>query len=53
MRELGPEKSKRPNCFELFPATGSEVIKACKVDGDGKVVEGESWAAALVVAGVD
>ncbi|XP_076458331.1 cytohesin-1-like isoform X1 [Babylonia areolata] len=42
VRELGPEKTKRQNCFELYPVTGGggDVIKACKVDSDGKVVEG-------------
>ena len=29
----------KPHCFELF-AAGNEVIKACKTDSDGKVVEG-------------
>ena len=31
--------SKKPNCFELF-ATNNDVIKACKTDSEGKVVEG-------------
>uniref|UniRef100_A0A0B7A629 SEC7 domain-containing protein n=2 Tax=Arion vulgaris TaxID=1028688 RepID=A0A0B7A629_9EUPU len=39
VREVPTEKS-RPNCFELFSSGSSEVIKACKVDSDGKVVEG-------------
>jgi len=30
----------KPNCFELF-ACNSDVIKACKTDSDGKVVEGK------------
>ena len=31
----------RQNCFELFSALGhGEVIKACKTDADGKVIEG-------------
>ena len=30
----------KPHCFELF-AAGNEVIKACKTDSDGKVVEGK------------
>ena len=30
----------KPHCFELFSA-GNEVIKACKTDSEGKVVEGE------------
>lgn len=39
VRELPIEKS-RPNCFELFSAGTLDIIKACKVDSDGKVVEG-------------
>ena len=38
VREVA-DRSK-PHCFELF-AAGNEVIKACKTDSDGKVVEGE------------
>lgn len=41
VRELLPESTNRQNCFELFSVAGNEVIKACKVDSDGKVVEGE------------
>lgn len=33
------DRSKQ-NCFELY-ATGSDVIKACKTDSEGKVVEGK------------
>ncbi|XP_076454326.1 cytohesin-3-like isoform X2 [Babylonia areolata] len=40
VRELPPEKCSRQNAFELFSVSGSDVIKACKVDSDGKVVEG-------------
>ncbi|XP_064595566.1 cytohesin-1-like isoform X2 [Liolophura sinensis] len=29
----------KPNCFELYSGS-NEIIKACKVDGEGKVVEG-------------
>ncbi|KAG8138179.1 hypothetical protein E2320_004095 [Naja naja] len=33
---------KKPNCFELFNATcKGQKIKACKTDGDGRVVEGK------------
>uniref|UniRef100_A0A8C9EWC1 Cytohesin 4 n=1 Tax=Pavo cristatus TaxID=9049 RepID=A0A8C9EWC1_PAVCR len=33
---------KKPNCFELFnPNCKGQKIKACKTDGDGKVVEGK------------
>ncbi|KAK3592669.1 hypothetical protein CHS0354_015971 [Potamilus streckersoni] len=34
------EKSSKPNCFELY-STGQDIIKACKVDKEGKVVEGK------------
>lgn len=30
----------KPHCFELY-ATSSDVIKACKTDSEGKVVEGK------------
>jgi cytohesin len=39
VREVPIEKS-RANSFELFSAGSSEIIKACKVDSDGKVIEG-------------
>ena len=42
VREVVSEKSNRQNAFELYAVSGSDVIKACKVDSDGKVVEGES-----------
>ncbi|XP_025062639.1 cytohesin-4 [Alligator sinensis] len=36
------DKPKKPNCFELFnPNCKGQKIKACKTDGDGKVVEGK------------
>ncbi|KAF0025634.1 hypothetical protein F2P81_022515 [Scophthalmus maximus] len=35
------EESKKPNCFELFiPNHRDQVIKACKTEADGRVVEG-------------
>lgn len=34
------EKDKKPHCFELY-GTGNDIIKACKVDKEGKVVEGK------------
>ncbi|TNN03215.1 hypothetical protein fugu_000244, partial [Takifugu bimaculatus] len=35
------EDSKKPNCFELFiPDHKDQVIKACKTEADGRVVEG-------------
>jgi len=39
VREVAAEKS-RPFIFELFCSGSSDIIKACKVDSDGKVVEG-------------
>ncbi|XP_043212870.1 cytohesin-2-like isoform X1 [Amphibalanus amphitrite] len=33
----------KPNCFELY-ASGTDYIKACKTDNDGKVVEGKHTA---------
>jgi len=38
VREVSTERNK-PHCFELYSA-GNEVIKACKTDSEGKVVEG-------------
>lgn len=37
MREV-PDRNKQ-NCFELYSDT-NDVIKACKTDSEGKVVEG-------------
>uniref|UniRef100_A0A3Q2PBJ5 Cytohesin 1b n=1 Tax=Fundulus heteroclitus TaxID=8078 RepID=A0A3Q2PBJ5_FUNHE len=35
------DDSKKPNCFELFiPNNKDQVIKACKTEADGRVVEG-------------
>ncbi|XP_008294204.1 cytohesin-1-like isoform X3 [Stegastes partitus] len=35
------DDSKKPNCFELFiPNHKDQVIKACKTEADGRVVEG-------------
>ncbi|XP_033118471.1 cytohesin-1-like isoform X2 [Anneissia japonica] len=34
------EDPKKPHTFELFAADGRDVIKACKTDTDGRVVEG-------------
>lgn len=35
------DRGAKPNSFELFSALGpGEVIKACKTDTDGKVIEG-------------
>ncbi|KAL5018132.1 hypothetical protein ScPMuIL_003854 [Solemya velum] len=39
VREVPAEKSNKPNSFELYAAS-NDIIKACKVDGEGKVVEG-------------
>lgn len=40
IREVPVDKSNKPFSFELF-ATGQDIIKACKVDKEGKVVEGK------------
>ena len=40
MRETVEKSDKRPHCFELY-GTGNDIIKACKVDKEGKVVEGK------------
>ncbi|XP_032591961.1 cytohesin-2 isoform X1 [Drosophila grimshawi] len=39
VREI-PDRSK-PHCFELFASGGADIIKACKTDSEGKVVEGK------------
>ncbi|KAH8329026.1 hypothetical protein KR074_001876 [Drosophila pseudoananassae] len=31
----------KPHCFELFATGGADIIKACKTDSEGKVVEGK------------
>ncbi|BFF93155.1 cytohesin-1 [Drosophila madeirensis] len=31
----------KPHCFELFACGGADIIKACKTDSEGKVVEGK------------
>nr|XP_016945149.1 uncharacterized protein LOC108021114 isoform X1 [Drosophila suzukii] len=31
----------KPHCFELYASGGAEIIKACKTDSEGKVVEGK------------
>jgi len=31
---------KKPNCFELYPLSGTFKIKACKTADDGRVIEG-------------
>jgi len=38
VREVAGDRNK-PNCFELYSAS-NEVIKACKTDSEGKVIEG-------------
>ncbi len=32
----------KPHCFELYSAS-NDVIKACKTNSEGKVVEGTWW----------
>jgi len=35
------EDPRKPNCFELYnPSHKGQVIKACKTEADGRVVEG-------------
>lgn len=41
MDDSASSKSKQRYCFELYATDGSEVIKACKTDSDGRVVEGK------------
>lgn len=31
----------KPNTFEIYASRGGDVIKACKTDSDGRVVEGK------------
>ncbi|XP_055295898.1 cytohesin-1-like isoform X1 [Sitodiplosis mosellana] len=31
----------KPHCFELYACGGADIIKACKTDSEGKVVEGK------------
>lgn len=38
------EDRSKPSCFELFASAGTDYIKACKTDHDGKVVEGKHTA---------
>ena len=38
----------KPHCFELY-ASGSDFIKACKTDSEGKVVEGKYWSLGKVL----
>ena len=46
------EDRSKPHCFEL-QASGSDFIKACKTDGDGKVVEGRHTAYRMSAASRD
>lgn len=41
VREVGADKTNKPNCFEIHSGN-HEIIKACKLDSEGKVVEGIS-----------
>lgn len=40
VREVGADKTNKPNCFEIHSGN-HEIIKACKLDSEGKVVEGK------------
>ncbi|XP_030242048.1 cytohesin-1 isoform X3 [Drosophila navojoa] len=39
VREI--QDRSKPHCFELFATGGADIIKACKTDSEGKVVEGK------------
>ncbi|XP_017854794.1 uncharacterized protein LOC108608099 isoform X1 [Drosophila busckii] len=39
VREI--QDRSKPHCFELFAIGGADIIKACKTDSEGKVVEGK------------
>ena len=41
VREIPCDKSTHANCFELYSMKDSAIIKACKVDSDSRVVEGD------------
>lgn len=40
VREVNADKTNKPNCFEIHSGN-HEIIKACKLDSEGKVVEGK------------
>lgn len=39
VREI--QDRSKPHCFELYASGGADIIKACKTDSEGKVVEGK------------
>lgn len=39
VREI--QDRNKPHCFELYACGGADIIKACKTDSEGKVVEGK------------
>lgn len=39
VREI--QDRSKPHCFELYACGGADIIKACKTDSEGKVVEGK------------
>ncbi|RZF37896.1 hypothetical protein LSTR_LSTR009996 [Laodelphax striatellus] len=41
VREAADRHTSKPHCFELYAAAGTDFIKACKTDSEGKVVEGK------------
>jgi hypothetical protein len=47
IREVPADKANKPFSFELY-ATGQDIIKACKVDKEGKVVEGRKFTLNLI-----
>ena len=48
VREVAGDRGK-PNSFELFSAS-NDVIKACKTDSEGKVIEGQDDLLCTLVA---
>ncbi|CAO1300560.1 unnamed protein product [Diamesa serratosioi] len=41
VRECKITDRSKPHCFELYAGGGADIIKACKTDSEGKVVEGK------------
>ncbi|XP_070506933.1 cytohesin-1 [Chironomus tepperi] len=41
VRECKANDKSKQHCFELYATGGAEIIKACKTDSEGKVVEGK------------
>ncbi|KAJ6221623.1 hypothetical protein RDWZM_000168 [Blomia tropicalis] len=52
IRELGDGRGGRQHCFELYSSIG-EVIKACKTDTEGRVIEGRHTVYRLAAANLE